>query len=485
MSISSTSETAFESVIEDHLLNSGYDSVPNGTYDREAALFPDEVLAFIQKTQPDTWGRLEDLLGDRTGEQVLSDFRKWLDAHGALSTLRHGFKCYGRTLRVAYFKPAHGMNPDLQERYEANRLGITRQLHHNPDHPHRSIDTVLSVNGIPVVTIELKNPLTETTVEDAVEQYEGRNPHAPIFRFKKRALVHFAVDTEEVHMTTRLAKGATTFLPFNKGTDDNRAGNPKDPKGRNYRTAYLWEEVLERHSLLDLLARYLHVHAEKKRTDEGRKIEKEVMIFPRYHQLRAVRKLTRMARSEEVGRNYLVEHSTGSGKSITISWLAHRLSSLHNASDERVFDSIVVVTDRRVLDKQLQDQIYQFEHRQGVVKKIDKDSRQLAEALDSGVPIIITTLQKFPFVTEHLQEMAEERETNDTEGTLPTRKCAVIIDEAHSSQGGDIAAQLKGVLGGEDEPHHQEPAFAVRPRSFRHAAGEPARGTLFGRRVHR
>ena len=449
MTKTQTHESAFESLIEQYLLNHGYRSVSSNHFDKETALFPEEVIDFVQETQPATWDKLESLLGERTEDQVLGDLTKWLNAHGCLATLRHGFKCYGRTIQMAYFRPAHSMNPDLQTRYEANRLSITRQLHHNPERPNRSIDTVLSVNGIPVVTIELKNRLGISTVEDAVEQYKKRNPHVRLLRFKQRALVHFAVDEERVRMTTRLAKGATTFLPFNKGTSDFRAGNPVDPKGRNYQTAYLWEEVLERHSLLDLLARYLHIHTEHKRTDEGRRIKKEILIFPRYHQLRAVRKLTRMARREGVGHNYLVEHSTGSGKSITISWLAHRLSSLHDTADERVFDSIVVVTDRRVLDSQLQDQIYQFEHRQGVVKKIDEDSRQLAEALDSGIPIIITTLQKFPFVTEHLQQMEEKSHvSNSSGGGLPARRCAVIIDEAHSSQGGEIAAELKGVLGG-------------------------------------
>lgn len=455
MSHSQTREAAFESVLEDHLLDHGYQVVSSSDFDQDAALFPSEALTFIQETQPDTWAKLENLLGERTGEQVITDLTKWLDDHGCLSTLRHGFKCYGRRLHVAYFRPVHGMNPNLQARYEANRLGITRQVHYDPEHPQRSIDTVLSVNGVPVATVELKNPMTGSDVNDAIEQYEERrNPQAPLLRFKKRALVHFAVDPDEVHMTTRLAKGSTTFLPFNKGISlegerSRKAGNPPNPDG-GYKTAYLWEEVLERDSFLDLLARYLHVHTETKHTEDGRQIEKEKLIFPRYHQLRTVRKLTRMARAEGVGHNYLVEHSTGSGKSITISWLAHRLSSLHDAEDEPVFDTVVVVTDRTVLDKQLQDQIYQFEHRQGVVQKIDVDSQQLARALDSGVPIVITTLQKFPFVTEHLQEMAKERGADDPEGVLPTRNCAVIIDEAHSSQHGDFAKELKGVLGGEE-----------------------------------
>ena len=353
----------------------------------------------------------------------------------------------GRTLRAAFFKAAHGLNPELEAAYAANRVGITRQLRYSPG-SEKSLDIALSLNGIPVATAELKNPLTGQTVEDAVDQYRrDRDPHETIFEFKRRTLVHFAVDTEAVTMTTRLAGTATRFLPFDKG-NDGAAGNPPDPAGRSYCTAYLWEDVLGRDSLLDLLARFIHLQVEEKRDDRGRKAKVESMIFPRYHQRDAVRTLVDAARNDGVGESYLIEHSAGSGKSNTIGWLAHRLVSLHDDGDERVFDSVVVVTDRVVLDQQLQDTIYQFEHRQGVVQKIDESSRQLAEALESGVPVIITTLQKFPFVSRQLLRMAEERGEEAT-GTLPTRRCAVIVDEAHSSQGGETATDLKEVLGGE------------------------------------
>lgn len=442
-----TSEYAFETVIEKELLENGYKLVPAGSFDRKDALFPVEALAFIRETQPVEWRKLEALLGDKTGEQVLGDLCKWMDSEGALATLRHGFKCYGRTLRVAYFKAAHDLNPELETRYAANRLGITRQLHYSPD-SEKSLDVVLSLNGIPVVTVELKNPLSGQTVEDACRQYKhDRDPRERIFEFKRRTLVHFAADTEAVWMTTRLAGTATHFLPFNKGCNGG-AGNPPDLEGRTYRTAYLWQEVLERNSLLDLLARFIHLQVDEKRDEQGRMVKVESMVFPRYHQLQAVRLMVDAARREGVGNNYLIEHSAGSGKSNTIGWLAHRLASLHDAENQRVFDSVIVVTDRVVLDKQLQDTIYQFEHRRGVVQKIEESSRQLAEALGNAVPVIITTLQKFPFVSRQLLRMAEERGQGAT-GTLPTRKCAVIIDEAHSSQGGETAADLKGVLGGE------------------------------------
>jgi type I restriction enzyme R subunit len=285
-------------------------------------------------------------------------------------------------------------------------------------------------------------------------------------------LVHFCVDTERVTMTTKLAGGATTFLPFNKGFNGG-AGNPPDPAGMKHRTAYLWEEVWARDSWLDILGRFIHLQTEERRTDEGQTIKREVMVFPRYHQLDAVRALVGAARKEGPGRNYLVEHSAGSGKSNTIAWLGHRLASLHDAEDRKVFDSVVVISDRRVLDQQLQDTIYQFDHKQGVVQKIDQDSRQLAEALRSGVPVVITTLQKFPFVTQQLIRIAEEEgkiggrpakagtpngfgvppsgglRGRTADGVLPKRRYAVIVDEAHSSQSGEGAAEMKEVLGGE------------------------------------
>jgi len=440
------SEAAFETVIETHLLTNGYTPVAPEGFDRERAIFPETVLAFIHETQPKEWAKLEALHGERTGEQILGDLCKWMDQNGALATLRHGFKCYGRTLHVAFFKAAHELNPELEARYAANRVGLTRQLHFAP-RSEKSLDVTLSLNGVPVATLELKNPLTGQRVEDARRQYkQDRDPRETIFEFKRRTLVHFAVDTESVLMTTRLAGSATHFLPFNKGCDGG-AGNPPDPAGRTYRTAYLWEEVLQRDSLLDLLARFIHLQVDEKRDEHGRKVKTESMIFPRYHQLQAVRTLVEAARSEGVGHNYLVEHSAGSGKSNTIGWLTHRLASLHDAANQRVFDSVIVVTDRVVLDQQLQDTIYQFEHKRGVVQRIDESSKQLAEALENAVPVIITTLQKFPFVSRQLLKLAEERGTTGT-GALTTRRCAVIVDEAHSSQGGETATDLKEVLGG-------------------------------------
>jgi len=460
MTTSRHTEAAFETVIETYLLAHGYTAVDRGGFDRERAIFPETVLAFIRETQPREWAKLEALHGDRTGEQILGDLCKWMDANGALATLRHGFKCYGRTLHAAFFKAAHELNPELEARYAANRLGLTRQLRYSP-RSEKSLDVTLSLNGIPIATVELKNLLTGQTIENARRQYkQDRDPREPIFDFKRRTLVHFAVDTESVLMTSRLAGDATHFLPFNKGSDGG-AGNPPDPAGRTYRTAYLWEEVLQRDSLLDLLARFIHLQTDEKRDDQGRKVKTESMIFPRYHQLKAVRLLVEAARAEGVGHNYLIEHSAGSGKSNTIGWLTHRLASLHDANNQRVFDSVIVVTDRVVLDQQLQDTIYQFEHKRGVVQRIDERSRQLAEALENAVPVIITTLQKFPFVSRQLLRMAEERGETGT-GMLATRRCAIIVDEAHSSQGGEAATDLKEVLGGEN----------LREEAKKHAAEE-------------
>jgi type I restriction enzyme, R subunit len=440
-------EEAFEIVAEGVLLASGYASIASDKFDRVSAIFPDAVLDFIRATQPKEWKALEALHGDKTGAQVLADLVKWIDANGSLSTLRHGFKCYGRTLRVATFKAAHDLNAELEARYAANIVSVTRQLRYSVRNDNE-LDLVLSVNGIPVVSIELKNAMTGSTVEDAIRQYRhDRDPREPIFEFKRRILAHFAVDTDAVFITTRLAGTATHFLPFNRG-DNGGAGNPPDPQGRSYRTAYLWEEVLQRDSLLDLLARFIHLQVEEKRDDAGRKVKKETLIFPRYHQLEAVRDLVAAAKAEGPGHNYLIEHSAGSGKSNTIGWLTHRLASLHDDSNERVFDSVIVITDRVVLDKQLQDTIYQFEHKHGVVQKIGDSSRQLAEALESSIPIIITTLQKFPFVSRQLVRLAEERGAAG-DGVLKTRQFAVIIDEAHSSQGGEAATDLKEVLGGQ------------------------------------
>jgi type I restriction enzyme R subunit len=427
-------ETAFESAIEDHLLTkAGYTKGDKDAFDPERGLDPTVFLSFVQETQPKDWAYLKNLQKDKAEKILLDDLCRALDSEheGCIMVLLHGFKCFGKLFRVAYFAPASGLNPETKKLYEANRLTVTRQLKYSSKN-NNTLDLVLSLNGIPIATAELKNPMTGQTWRSAIFQYQNdRDPKDLIFQFKKRTLVHFAVDPDEVYMTTRLSGKITHFLPFNLGNGTG-AGNPDNPDG--YKTHYLWEQMWERDSFLDILARFINLQVEEKKIGD-KKIKKETMIFPRYHQLDSVRKLVNDARITGVGKNYLVEHSAGSGKSNSIAWLAHRLSSLHNDANEKVFDSVIVITDRLVLDQQLQNTIYQFEHKQGVVQKIDIDSNQLAQALASGTPIIITTLQKFPFVTDKI-------------GELPARKYAVIVDEAHSSQSGEGAAELKGVLAG-------------------------------------
>ncbi|MEI7911891.1 MAG: type I restriction endonuclease [Verrucomicrobiota bacterium] len=446
-------EARLEDAIIDHLITQGgYVFVDYRTgeakdrYDKARALDPLLVLGFIQATQEKMWKSLHDIHGEETGKVVLDHLVKELDTKGMLKVLRQGFKCYGKKLRVAIFAPNNRMNPDTLALYGQNVLSVTRQLYYGAEHS-KSLDLVLFLNGLPIATAELKNPLSNQTVEDAKRQYKrDRDGRELLFDFKKRTLVHFAVDQDQVFMTTRLSGEKTHFLPFNLG-NQGHAGNPPAADG-GYRTSYLWCEVWQRDSLLDILGRFMHLQVKEKRilTDEGiRKITTETMIFPRYHQLGCVRGLVGHAKEHGPGRNYLVQNSAGSGKSNSIAWLAHQLSSLHDATDKKIFDSVIVVTDRRVLDQQLQNTIYQFDHKQGVVQKIDEDTRQLVQALANGTPIVVTTLQKFLFIAETLEKLREENYPGISISTKD-KQFAVIVDEAHSSQSGESAMDLKGIL---------------------------------------
>lgn len=439
------SETRFEDAIEIELLARGYAKGDPKTYKADLGLFPVDVVAYVKASQSKKWQSLVDLQGEAAEAVLLDALGKELATKGSLSVLRHGFKCFGKTFQMAAFKPASGMNPETIAAYAQNILTLTRQVKFNPA-SEQSIDVVLALNGIPVVTAELKNPMTGQNVEHAKRQYENdRDSRLPLFRFKERALVHLAVDPDLVFMATRLDGKSTDWLPLNKG-HRNGAGNPPGADG-NYRTAYLWEEVLARDSLLDILARYAHLEIKERqiRTDKGlRTVRKESMIFPRYHQLVAVRKLVGHARAQGSGHNYLIQHSAGSGKSNSIAWLAHHLAGLHDEEDQKVFDTVIVITDRVVLDRQLQDTIYQFEHKRGVVEKIEEDTQQLAKALSTRVPIIISTIQKFPFIAGAINTLGKkgERVAIDTAG----RRFAVIVDEAHSSSAGETAQALRGIL---------------------------------------
>ena len=451
--MSGHTERDFETAIETRLTSSGgYEKRSPNAYNEALALFPDDVSGFLKDSQPAKWEALQALLGPKTAATVLDGLSKELDLKGTLHVLRHGFKCYGKTCRMAYFRPNTTMNPEAAENYARNRLAITRQValtsvRKKPDGKNRRciIDVTLAVNGIPVVTAELKNPLTGQRAADAMRQYEDeRDERDLLFSFKKRALVHFAVDPDEVWMTTRLKGKQTHFLPFNRGNNYG-AGNP--PVERNWKTHYLWDEVLQADSLLDILQRFVHLEVKEKqiKTDKGvRTVRKETMIFPRYHQLDAVRKLVAHAKADGAGRNYLIQHSAGSGKSNSIAWLAHRLASLHDKHNDKVFHSVIVVTDRLVLDQQLQAAIYQFEHKTGVVEKIDEDTQQLARALSQGTPIVITTIQKFPFISQALSTL--EKKGSGVKIDTSGKRFAVIVDEAHSSQSGQTATALKGML---------------------------------------
>ncbi|MEM9597024.1 MAG: DEAD/DEAH box helicase family protein [Acidobacteriota bacterium] len=431
-----TTEEAFEALIEHHLLeHGGYLRRSPRDFDPELALIPADLLGYVEDTQPKIWAKQRAIHGTALEANLLSAFGKAAKQQGVLHVLRHGFKFYGSTILLATFRPAHGLNPEVERLYGLNRVAVARQVRFDPKAPGLELDLVLFVNGVPVVTVELKNALSGTSAPDAMRQYKtDRDPKAPIFRFKERALVHFAVGSDEAWMTTRLQGGATYFLPFNRGRDHG-AGNPA-VEGK-HRTWYLWEEVWQRDSLLEILSRFLHLQRKEKLRPDGSNEVRETLIFPRYHQLECVRKLVAAARQNGAGTNYLVQHSAGSGKSNSIAWLAHRLASLHDADDRKLYDGVVVITDRRVLDQQLQDTIYQIDHKQGVVRRI-KDgqmkSAQLADALREGAPIIICTLHSFGWVADKIESLVD-------------RRYAIVVDEAHSSQSGDMAAAMKEVLG--------------------------------------
>lgn len=423
-------ELTFETSIELALLESGgYKQGSSSKFDVQLGLFPSYIIEFLQLSQPLAWDKIVNIHKEEVEKKVIQRLVKEIDLRGILDVIRKGFTDYGVKFQMAYFKPETTLNPEADLLYRTNQLTVTRQLYYERVGKN-SIDMVLSLNGLPIATIELKNQFSGQSVENAKKQYVyDREPNEPIFQFKKRALVHFAVDTDEAYMTTKLEGKNTRYLPFNLGYK-NGAGNPPNPNG--YRTSYLWEQVWTRDSFMDIIGKFLHLSVSEYEIN-GVKKKKETIIFPRFHQMQVVRKVTEDAKLNGAGKNYLIQHSAGSGKSNSIAWLSYRLSSLHDDANNRIFDSVIVITDRKVLDSQLQNTIYQFEHKDGVVQKIDKDSQQLADSLSAGSNIIITTLQKFPFILDKI-------------GELPARKYAVIIDEAHSSQGGEATKKMKEVL---------------------------------------
>lgn len=441
-------EIHLETEICDDLADHGWLYEPGDAqaYDRASALFPADVAAWIKTTQPNAWETLEKNHGGQALAVLLRRLRDSLDQRGTLDVLRHGLEMIGlrQPLALAQFKPALAMNPDILARYAANRLRVVRQVRYSL-HNENAIDLVLFLNGLPVATVELKSDFTQS-VEDAVDQYrfdrlphprghKGQSAAEPLLSFPNGALVHFAVSSREVRMTTRLQGAHTVFLPFNRG-DRGAAGNPPNARG-GHRTAYLWETVWARDSWLEILGRYLVT-----RKDDKKQIKS--IIFPRYHQLDVTRKLLAAVLTEGPGGKYLIQHSAGSGKTNSIAWTAHFLADLHDEHHRKLFDTVLVVSDRNVLDSQLQEAIFDFERTAGVVATIKGEgvskSGELAAALSSGKKIVVCTIQTFPFALKAVQELAATQ----------NKRFAVIADEAHSSQTGEAAAKLKAVLSAQE-----------------------------------
>ena len=437
-------EIHFEDEICGHLAANGwlYAEGDAADYDRARALFPADVLAWVQETQPKAWEALIKNHGTNAGDTLLARLREQIDQRGTLEVLRQGIEILGlrQPLKLAQFKPALGINPEILSRYAANRLRVVRQVRYS-QHNENCIDLVLFLNGVPVATVELKTDFTQS-IGDAVDQYRfDRHPHPkgkapePLLSFPNGALVHFAVSNAEVRMVTKLAGPATEFLPFNQG-DNGAAGNPVNPAG-GHRTAYLWQDVWARESWLDILGRYLIARRDKKK-------QITQIIFPRYHQLDVTREILDAVLAEGAGGKYLVQHSAGSGKTNSIAWTAHFLADLHDAENKKVFDTVLVVSDRTVIDSQLSEAIFDFERTSGVVATIKGNdgskSAELAAALSGDKKIVVCTIQTFPFALEAVRKLAA------TQG----KRFAVIADEAHSSQSGEAAAKLKAVLSPEE-----------------------------------
>lgn len=427
----STKEIAFEASIGNYLtqITKQYIKRAPGDYNKELCLDKEMIFSFIKNTQPKAFEKLQETHGDLFEQKFLKRLTEEIKVRGLLDVLRNGIKDYGVEVQLAYFKPASGLNPETQALYQGNILSLIRQLKYSLKNEN-SIDTVLFLNGLPICTIELKNPLSGQNVQHAINQYKyDRDANEPLLQFK-RCLVHRAVDPDLVYMTTKLNGGSTYFLPFNKG-NNLWAGNPVNAKG--YKTSYLWETIFDKEVMMELIANYVCLTKEEVEDSSGKKSIKETLIFPRFHQWDVVEKLLSDAKNTQTGKNYLIQHSAGSGKSNSIAWLAHHLAELHNEKNQNIFDSVLVITDRRVLDKQLQNTITQFQQIDGVVKSIVDGSKSLKQALEEGGKIIITTLQKFPFILDDLK-------------TIAGKTFAVIVDEAHSSQSGEGVKSLKQAL---------------------------------------
>ena len=439
-----TKEIGFEEFIESQLIKTNkYIKRKASDYDKDYCLDLLLVLEFIKKTQDEAWLKLFNQHEDDAEQRFLKRLDEDIADRGVLDVLHNGINDHGIKFDLAYFKPATKLNQETLERYDSNVFSVVRQLKYS-DKNENSIDMVIFLNGLPIFTIELKNQLTGQSVKNGIMQYKtSRDQREKLLSFK-RCLTHFTVDTEVVFMTTKLEGLKTKFLPFNKG-EKNSSGNPA-VEGK-YKTHYFWDDILTKDSVLELIGRFINIQKEEKKDQKGRRQVEEKLIFPRFHQLDTVKRLVADAKQNGAGKNYLIQHSAGSGKSNTIAWTAHRLSELHDENDNKIFDSIIVVTDRRILDRQLRNTIMQFEQTAGVVKPVIEGSKELKEALESSEKIITTTLQKFPVIVGLVEK-------------LPGKKYAVIIDEAHSSQSGESSKGLKLVLksSGEDDVEALEQA---------------------------
>ncbi len=454
----STQEVIFQNNILDQMQSHGWLLGVSKKYNKELALYPEDLIGFVKTTQPNQWKKQLGIHPKNPEEALLKAVVRDLSANnkGTLWVLRNLIKDRGAKFSLCAFKPDHGLNPDAIERYNHNILRVVPELKYSPNGYDGRIDLTLFVNGIPVATLELKSEFKQALENAKIQYMKDRQPKdpktkkpEPLLTFKRGALVHFAVSQYNVAMTTRLTGKNTFFLPFDRGTSEGGAGN--DPSDDGYPTAYLWNEILAKDNLLTILGRYIHLQVEDKEQLDGTIVKKETLIFPRYHQWSAVSTLLDTVEKEGTGEKYLIQHSAGSGKSNSIAWLSHQLASLHYYSDhealkkqvgDKVFDSVIVITDRTVLDNQLQDTIYQFDHNEGMIARVNREeaqgskSSQLASELKSSTSIIIVTIQTFPHVLEAIRK----------DSTLAGRSFAVIVDEAHSSQTGTTARKLREVL---------------------------------------
>lgn len=430
---SQTNEAALEAHIEKSLWADGYVRSDSKDYNTEFAVDAEKLWQFLEATQPEELDKLRS--SHEWKRQVLERLNRKIKKDGVLAVLKKGLAIDDAHLTLLYRLPYNNLNPEASELFEANIFSIARQVYFS-DMNKKSVDMVLFLNGLPLATFELKNPWTGQTVFHARKQYQAdRDKNEPLFEFG-RCLVHFAVDPNEVYMTTKLDGKSTYFLPFNKGYEHGK-GNPANPN--SHKTAYLWEEILTRHSLTNIIVHFAKLVEEE---DKETKKKKKILFFPRYHQLDVVRKVLAHAKAQGVGQKYLIQHSAGSGKSNSITWLGYQLVELYDqAGKQNLFDSVIVVTDRRVLDKQLKDNIKSFSEVKNIMAKVDS-AADLKSALENGKKLIITTIQKFPFIVDGITDLSD-------------RKFAVIVDEAHSSQSGSTAGKMYEAISspdGEDVP---------------------------------